>query len=507
MKKNALIIMIIALITKFIGLGKDIVLSYYYGASSISDAYIIAITIPSVIFSFVAGGLGAGYTPIYNRVLSKSGHIEANSFTINLINVLLVLSSFIVVGVLIFTDQIVAIFASGFDQSTFKLAVMLTRISIIAIYFTGIITILNSYIRIQGNYLVPALSGLPMNLFLVFSIVTSVYTEEWILALGYSIAVASQLILIIPCLIKLGYNHSFILSFRDENIKQMLFLSIPIIIGVAVNDINILVDRTIASNLAVGGITSLNYASRLMNFVQGIFVMSIVTVVFPLMSNYIANDDITKFKSSLSEGITCISLLTIPAAVGSIVFSTPIVSLLFQRGSFDLDALIMTSSALTFYSIGMIGIGLRSILSKAFYALHDTKTPMINAAVGAGLNIILNILLSRLMGLSGLALATSISAIFIMMLLLFNLRKKIGPFGMKQISISFLKILFASLVMGGLTKLSFNYLTVFLSQNSSLLIAIGVGAVSYFVIIYFMKIEDVDVIVGVIKKKLGRVAA
>jgi putative peptidoglycan lipid II flippase len=135
------------------------------------------------------------------------------------------------------------------------------------------------------------------------------------------------------------------------------------------------------------------------------------------------------------------------------------------------------------------------------------RTPMKNASIGMALNIVLNVLLSFFWGIGGLALATSISAILTSILMFISLRKKIGPFGMKQISISFLKILFASLVMGGLAKMSFNYLTASLSQNLSLLLAIGVGAVSYFVIIYFMKIEDVDVIVGAIKKKLGRGAA
>jgi putative peptidoglycan lipid II flippase len=155
----------------------------------------------------------------------------------------------------------------------------------------------------------------------------------------------------------------------------------------------------------------------------------------------------------------------------------------------------------------MVGFGLREVLSRVFYSLQDTRTPMINAAIGMLLNIILNIVLSRFLGIGGLALATSIAAIFTTALLFVSLRKKTGPFGMKQISISFLKILFASLVMGGLAKLSFNHLTASLSQNLSLLLAIVVGSVSYFVIIYFMKIEDVDVIVGAIKKKLGRGAA
>jgi putative peptidoglycan lipid II flippase len=180
---------------------------------------------------------------------------------------------------------------------------------------------------------------------------------------------------------------------------------------------------------------------------------------------------------------------------------------LFGRGAFDNTAINMTSNALFFYSIGMIGFSLRDILSRAFYSLQDTKTPMINAAIGMVLNIVLNLILSQFLGIGGLALATSIAAIFTTALLFISLRKKIGPFGMKQISISFLKILFASSIMGFLAKLSFNYLTASLSQNVSLLLAIGVGAVSYFVIIYFMKIEDVDVLVRAIKKKLGRGAA
>lgn len=150
---------------------------------------------------------------------------------------------------------------------------------------------------------------------------------------------------------------------------------------------------------------------------------------------------------------------------------------------------------------------MRDILSRAFFSMQDTKTPMVNGAIGVVLNIILNIILSRYLGIGGLALATSIAAIFTTVILFISLRRKIGPFGMKHVSISFLKILVASLVMGLLAKLSFDYLTATLSQNLSLIIAIGVGTISYFVIVYFMKIEDVDVIVNAVKKKPGKTAA
>ena len=190
--------------------------------------------------------------------------------------------------------------------------------------------------------------------------------------------------------------------------------------------------------------------------------------------------------------------------IGAMVFSNQIISFLFGRGAFDDYAINMTSKALFFYAMGMMGVGIREVLARGFYSLQDTKTPMINAALGMLLNIILNVILSRYFGIGGLALATSIAATFTTILLIISLRKKIGSFGMKQISISFLKILFASFFMGLLAKLSFNYLTSSLSQNYSLLGAIGIGSASYFVIIYFMKIEYVDVILGDVKKKLGK---
>jgi putative peptidoglycan lipid II flippase len=496
--------MLITILSKTIGFGRELILSYFYGASNVSDAYLISITIPSVIFGFVLTGLGAGYIPMYSKLLKNEGELKANLFTSNLVNILVLICSIIVVIGIVFTDPIVKIFASGFEGETLSLATQFTKVSIWAIYFSGIVTIFSGYLQIKGNYVIPALVGLPFNFFILISIIISQYTGNLIMAFGYVVAMGSQLILMIPYMRKNKYHYSPVFKLRDEHIINMAYIVMPLIIGVSVNQINALVDRTIASKIAIGGISALNYASKLNGFVQGIFVLSIATVLYPTISNLAAEKKIVLLKKSLSESITGINLLLVPATTGSMVFAAPIVSALFARGAFDNNALSMTASSLFFYSFGMIGIGLREILSRVFYALQDTKTPMINAAVGMVINIVLNIILSRYLGIGGLALATSIAAIFTTALLFISLHKKIGPFGMKQISISFLKILFASLIMGRLAKLSFNYLTTSLSENLSLLLAIGVGAVSYFVIIYFMKIEDVDVIVGVIKKKLGR---
>ncbi|KAB3529701.1 murein biosynthesis integral membrane protein MurJ [Alkaliphilus serpentinus] len=504
MKKATLIIIILTIVSKLFGFSRDVVLSYFYGASNISDVYLIAYTIPGIIFSFIGTGIATSFIPLYSDIDRRNGTRRADLFTNNLIIVLLILCGIFVFIGYYFSYPIVRAFAMGFDNTTLELAVKFTRITVFGIFISVVIHIFTSYLNLKNNFHIPALVGIPNNIILIISIWLSVKLNIILLPIGVVVSLLAQLFLVLIYVNKNGFKFNLQLDIKDENLRKLVYLALPVVIGVSVNQINVLVDRTIASALVVGGISALNYANRLNAFIQGIFVMSIATVMYPLISKMVVDNNIKGLKKALSDAITGINLIVLPVTIGSMTFTNQVISLLFGRGAFDSQAIILTSSALFFYSLGMVGFGLREILSRAFYSMQDTKTPMINAAIGMVLNIILNIVLSRYLGIGGLALATSIAAIFTTALLFISLRKKIGPFGMKQISISFLKILIASLLMGVLAKLSFNYLTSTLSQNLSLLTAIGVGAVSYFGIIYFMKIEDVDVMIGAIRRKLGR---
>ena len=177
------------------------------------------------------------------------------------------------------------------------------------------------------------------------------------------------------------------------------------------------------------------------------------------------------------------------------IFSKEIISLIFERGAFDSRAISLTSSTLFFYSIGLVGTGLREVLSRAFFALQDTKTPTINAVFGMIFNIILTLLLSQFFQLGGVALASSIAATLTTFLLFFSFRKKYGPFGMKKISISFLKILISSLLMIFIVKLSLNHLSTILDKTISFLISVAIGAATYFMIAYIMRIDEITLMV------------
>ncbi len=503
MKKTALLIIIITIISKFVGFGREMVLAYFYGASSISDAYLISMAIPGTIFAFIASGLSTVFIPIYTKIETEFGVKQANSYTTNLVNILLLICTLLISFGLIFTEQIVRVFALGFEGEILNLAVSFTRISLLGIYFNALITIFSAYLQINGNYAIPALIAFPYNLCIIISIISSSRGNLMILAFGVFFAAIAQFLFLIPFIVKKGYRYKPIINVTDPNIKYMVYLALPVFIGVAVNDVNVIVDKTMASQIYEGGISVLNYAQRLNDFAQGIVVLSISTAMYPLISKLAADNDISSFKKILSESITGINILVVPCTIGAMVLSQPIIEMLFGRGAFDKQAIEMTAYALFFYAIGMTGIGLRQILSRSFYALQDSKTPMINASIGVVVNIILNLILSRFLGVGGLALATSISATFITVLLITGLRKKIGAFGFRNITISFFKILSASVLMGIIAKVFFNYLTTTLSQNLSLLLAMAVGAATYFVLIYFMKIEDVDAVVKAVRKRIG----
>lgn len=502
MKKTVIWLMIITVISKIIGFSRDLVLAYFYGTSNISDAYLISLTIPIVLFSFIGAGIIAAYIPIYSSLEKEEGEKSAFLYTSNLISIALALCLVLFTLSFIFAEQLVGLFASGFSPDTMAIAVSFTRISMISIFFSGMVYIFQSLLQVRNKFYIPALVGLPLNAVFLFSIVYSKFSNIYVLAIGSVVATIAQFLFLYPFVRKIGYHYKPILNIFDKNIKEMGRIAFPVLIGVSVNEINVLVDRTLASRIVVGGISSLTYANRLNGFVVNIFVITIATVLFPVISKMAAESNMLGLKNAVSKSINAVSLILVPATIGFMIFSRPIIQLLYGRGEFTEFAVIMTSSALFFYSIGMIGYSYREIIAKAFYSLKDSSTPMKNATFGVIVNIILNIILSRYLGISGLALATSISSTLTCILLFISLRKKIGSFGIKQISTSFMKVLFASILMAILSYISFNLMGPYVSETIALLLAIVIGSLIYFIAIVFMKVDEVDEFIKQLKAKL-----
>ena len=502
--------MLITMISKVLGFGREIVLGYFYGTSAYSDVYITAMNIPGVVFAAIGAALSTTFIPLYHEALENGGEKRALKFSNNIVCIVVTLSLGLAILGYIFAEPLVKLFAMNFEGEKLLLTVKFVRIMMIGVVCIGLSNIMTAYLQIQGNFTVPGMIGFPYNIVIISSIVISAVTKQIdILAIGVILGMAVQFLFQVPFAIKKGYKFKLVMDLKDEQLKKMVWLVLPVFIGVAVNQVNTMVDRSLASGLETGVITALNSANRLNGFVLGLFITTISAVIYPTLSKLSSENNKEKFAESVATSVNCVSLLVLPATVGAIVLATPIVRILFQRGAFNARSTTLTATALVFYSIGMIGFGLRDILGKVFYSLKDTKTPMINGVIAMVMNVILNIVLVNVMGHGGLALATSLSSIICILLLFCSLKKKIVYYGQDKINNTFFKALISSLAMGVVTyfvyKLFSGMLGLgFIQEAISLGASVGVGVIVYAVLVKVFKVEEIDMLIDMIKKKIKR---
>lgn len=509
--KAALGLMVGTIIAKILGFGRELVLASIYGTSVYSDIYITAMNIPIVIFASIGSAMATTFIPMYFTVKQNDGNDEALKFTNNIFNIVIILCILLGIIGLIFTEQIVKLFAIGFKGEILVIAVKFTKILIVGIVFTGLSYIMTAYLQINENFIIPGLISIPKNIIIIISMILSIKFGPFTMVWGTLIGMGSEFLFQYPYVKKYGYKYKFYININDKYLKKTLYLLGPIFIGIAVNQVNTMIDRTLASTLIEGSISALNYANKLNQFVQGLFIISITSVIYPILSKLSSEKNKQKFIETIVTSVNSVMILVIPISVGAIVLSKPIVELLFQRGEFNGDATIMTSQALIMYAIGMFAVGLRDILGKVFYALQDTKTPAINGSISVIMNIILNLILVRYLKHLGLALATSISSIICILLLFRKLKFKLDDFGQKEIISASIKTVISSVIMGIVVNNMYSILITKVQPTfiMKLIVLAGVillGGLIYLLLIYALRVKEVDLLVNSLKRKNELVA-
>ena len=510
-KTTALVLMLIILTSKITGFFRDIVLAQTFGAGEITDAYLTALNIPVVLFDGISAALGTTFIPIYFKIKSSKGQEEVNKFTSNILNIVILISLvFVLLGV-IFAPYIVKIFAVGFKGDVFDLTVNYSKILIFSMVFIAINVLISSYLVASGNVYISGAITIPFNIFVIIAIIFASVTESYVMVYGTLIAYIAQLLFQLPLLIKKGYKHRLTVNLRDENIRQILFLVIPVFIGSYINQINAVVNRTLASTLDSGSITALNYANKLNMFAVGVIAVAISTIMYPILSKLASEGNKKLFKINISKSINMIVIIMLPIMVVMTTFSKEIVKVLFEEGSFNSHDTYLTSTALFFYSIGILSYGLKELLAKSFYSLQDTKTPVRNATISVVINIVFSIILVNIMGIGGLALASSISATVTTMLLLISLRKKIGKIGFSYILKTFIKGAIASIVMYIIMRIAYNYIFIYGSRFAlesrkfiafNCFISVILGMSTYLIVVLALKVKEVKEIFDAILFKL-----
>ena len=510
-KTTALVLMLIILTSKITGFFRDIVLAQTFGAGEITDAYLTALNIPVVLFDGISAALGTTFIPIYFKIKSSKGQEEVNKFTSNILNIVIIISLIFVLLGVIFAPYIVKIFAVGFKGDVFDLTVNYSKILIFSMVFIAINGLVSSYLVASGNVYISGAITIPFNIFVIIAIIFASVTESYVMVYGTLIAYIAQLLFQLPLLIKKGYKHRLTVNLRDENIRQILFLVIPVFLGSYINQINAVVNRTLASTLDSGSITALNYANKLNMFAVGVIAVAISTIMYPILSKLASEGNKKLFKINISKSINMIVIIMLPIMVVMTTFSKEIVKVLFEEGSFNSHDTYLTSTALFFYSIGILAYGLKELLAKSFYSLQDTKTPVRNATISVVINIVFSIILVNIMGIGGLALASSISATVTTMLLLISLRKKIGKIGFSYILKTFIKGAIASIVMYIIMRIAYNYIFIYGSRFAlesrkfiafNCFISVILGMSTYLIVVLALKVKEVKEIFDAILFKL-----
>ena len=513
-KTTALVLMLIILTSKITGFFRDIVLAQTFGAGEITDAYLTALNIPVVLFDGISAALGTTFIPIYFKIKSSKGQEEVNKFTSNILNIVIIISLIFVLLGVIFAPYIVKIFAVGFKGDVFDLTVNYSKILIFSMVFIAINGLVSSYLVASGNVYISGAITIPFNIFVIIAIIFASVTESYVMVYGTLIAYIAQLLFQLPLLIKKGYKHRLTVNLRDENIRQILFLVIPVFIGSYINQINAVVNRTLASTLDSGSITALNYANKLNMFAVGVIAVAISTIMYPILSKLASEGNKKLFKINISKSINMIVIIMLPIMVVMTTFSKEIVKVLFEEGSFNSHDTYLTSTALFFYSIGILAYGLKELLAKSFYSLQDTKTPVRNATISVVINIVFSIILVNIMGIGGLALASSISATVTTMLLLISLRKKIGKIGFSYILKTFIKGAIASIVMYIIMRIAYNYIFIYGSRFAlesrkfiafNCFVSVILGMSTYLILVLVLKVKEVKDIFDTILFKLKKI--
>ena len=489
------VIMLLNLGSRLLGFGREMAIAYSFGATAEVDAYVVAMLIPTIFYVSVREAVRTVFITVYGRYKDSEHdrHLLLNTVALLLAAVLIVV--FVLAAT--FTPQLIRVIAPGFDAGTLETAVYLMRILLPATVFLGLAGLFAGYLHSHHRYLAPALVGVPFNLFIIAS---ALYGAHYLgiegLAVGSLLGFLSMFFIQLPATLRLGLAPRRGLSLQHPGIKQMGGLLTPVVISTAALELKQLIDRSFASTLPEGYVAVVNYAERVFNLPYNIVILALLTVLYPTLVEHYSRGDTTRFKEDLNLSLRVTAFMMLPMLAGLAVLSEPIIRLVFERGAFGAGDTASTAYALVFFSLGLLGLGLRFLLDRAFIVMYDTRTPMLATLFMVALNVVLNFVLIGPLQQGGIALATSLSLTAGSAVLAVILHRRMKPLGWLR----FFKTLLRSAAAAAVMAVALWYLYPLLQESWSpesftgqalqMALLIGGGGLLYFAITALLKAEE-----------------
>jgi putative peptidoglycan lipid II flippase len=416
-------------LSRILGFVRDMLVAQFFGASGQYDAFLIAFKLPNFFRSLLAeGAFAQSFVPLLAEYRDKRTHEETQQY-INAVAGSLALVLVGVVGLgIAFAPGLVTLFAPGFEYGgdRFLLATEMTRITFPYLLFISLTAFAGGILNTYGKFAIPALTPTLLNISMIACIfLLASRVEQPITALAWGVFAGGilQLLFNLPFVMKAGFQLRMRVNFKDPGVRRLLRLMVPLTYGASILQVNLVISTMFASFLAVGSVSWLYYAERLMQFPLGIFGVALATVVLPFLSKEKARADNRVYGQILDWSLKTALIIALPASIALWLLATPMLTALFQYREFTALDVAMASKALVMYSIGLLAFILVKIFAAACYARQDMKGPVRIATVSLFVNIALNAILIHPLAHAGLALSTSLSALVTAALLFWRLKK------------------------------------------------------------------------------------
>lgn len=501
------IVMILTLLGKVMGLYRDHLLAIHYGMGMEASAFYTASRIPRVFFDAVfASAISACFIPVFSEYLESGGKKKAFAFSRAFLTVIGILT-LILTGVgMAFSEQFVALFADGYNAETAALAASLTRIMFPTVFFTGLAFSFVGILQSLDEFNVPALISAVSNAVIILYFWTldgkfGVYG----LAAAFLVGWLLQAVVQIPALRKKGFTYAPRLEVRSEGMRKVFALMGPVMVSTWVQPINLTINSKFGSHLFDGaGVSAIEYATNLYLVISGVFILSVTNVIFPKLSRLAAGDKGDAFRDTIRSTLHACLFFVLPMSAGLMVVAKPLISFVYGGGEFDAFSVEITSAALGWVSLGMAGYAVQNVLSRAYFAQQSGKVPLIAGGVSILVNILLCMVLTDSMAVSGLAVASAVSSTVYALALLLPMERKGQGILSVRFCVDLLKMLLATLLMAAAASAALGAVGADAAGKMGQLLSLGAaacaGVVVYFLCTVAAQLEEAKLCIRVIKQ-------
>ena len=447
--QTTMLVTLVIIASKAVGFIREMVAAHYFGTQPEYDAYVAAYALFYIPVLLLNSCITSTLVPMYTEARARRGLERADRFASNAINILALIALGVTVLMLLLAGPLVRIVYSGYEPWKVNLTAELVRVMVLTLAFNITSISLASLLNAQEKYIAAQITGFPLSLAIISAAALFAGTHG-VRALAWGVFAANilQTLVLVPFM-RGWFHYRLIVDFRDRRFRHLMALAGPAVLSMAVSELNHMVDQWRASYGNPGDVSALSYGYKVITLLTGVVIVPLTTIMFSRMSRMVAEDNRRGILEIVRRSTVTIAMVMTPIIAICAVGNQDVIKALYLGGQFDLSSAAVTAGVFLFYVIGVLGFGLRDLLNRTFHAMQDTRTTMYVSAGIVVANVILNSIFHALMGVRGLALATTISGTGGMLVLFSLLRRRMRRLGMKRIVPDMAKIFLAS----GLTAL------------------------------------------------------